>query len=48
MTLVENEYNYNSNFRKYVDEYCKSNNCTLENALKNEQIKRIFLKYTEV
>ena len=48
MSLIENEYRYNSYFRKYVDEYCEKNGCTLETAFKNDQIKRKFYLYTEV
>lgn len=46
--LIENEYNYNSNFKKYVDEYCKNNKCAIKDALNNEQVKRMFWRFTEV
>ena len=46
--LVRNEYKYNSNFRKYVDEYCYKNNCTIEDAFKDDYIKQMFLKFTDV
>ena len=48
MNLIRNEYVFNSNFRKYVDEYCANNGCTLEDAFNNEQVKRTFYMYTEV
>lgn len=48
MTLIENEYNFNRNFRKYVDEYCVKNEYTLEEAFNSEHIKKIFWRYTEV
>lgn len=48
MSLIYNEYKFNSSFRNFVDQYCKDNNCTLEDALKNEQVKRMFWRYTEV
>jgi len=48
MDLVKNEYKYNPNFRKYVDEYCNKNKCTLDEALVNEDIKRMFWRYTDV
>lgn len=48
MNLMRNEYQYNSNFRKYVDEYCNRNKCTIEDAFNNEIIRRMFLRYTEV
>lgn len=46
--LMKNEYQYNSNFRKYVDEYCNKNNCVVFEAFNNEQVKRMFWRYTEV
>lgn len=46
--LIKNEYKYNSNFRKYVDEYCANNGCALEDAFKDDQIKRKFWMCTEV
>ncbi|WP_304431151.1 hypothetical protein [Romboutsia ilealis] len=46
--MIRNEYNYNTNFKKYVDEFCKNNNCTVEDALENDQVKRMFWRYTEV
>ena len=46
--LMKNEYLYNLNFRKYVDEYCNRNKCSVEEAFDNENIKRMFWRYTEV
>ena len=48
MNLIENEYRYNINFKKYVDEFCKENKCTLEDALKNEHVKHMFWRYTDL
>lgn len=48
MNLMMNEYRYNSNFRKCVDEYCDKNKCLVEDALNDSYIKQMFLKYTEV
>ena len=48
MNLICNEYKFNKNFKNFVDEYCKKNGCTREDAFKDEQIKRIFWRYTEV
>lgn len=48
MSLMRNEYVFNSNFRKYVDEYCANNGCTLEDAFKADQVKKKFWIYTEV
>lgn len=46
--LIKNEYKHNSNFRKYVDEYCKQNRCTIDEAFCNEDVKRMFWRCTEV
>lgn len=46
--LIKNEYNYNTNFRNFVDEYCKNNGCSLEEAFNAEQVKGKFWMYTEV
>ncbi len=46
--LIQNEYRFNSDFRKYVDEFCKNNECALEEAFKDEQVKRKFWLYAEV
>lgn len=48
MSLMRNEYVYNLSFKKYVDEYCDKNECTLEEAFNSEQVKRKFWMYTEV
>ena len=48
INLMKNEYQYNSNFRKYVDEYCNRNQCSVEEAFNNENIKRMFWRYTEI
>lgn len=46
--MIMNEYQYNSNFREYVDKYCNKNQCTVDEAFDNETIKRMFWRYTEV
>lgn len=48
MNMIENEYKFNSDFKKYVDEYCENHECTLEDAFNDDDIKQIFWKYTEV
>ena len=48
MNLIRNEYKYNANFRRFVDEYCEKKDCTLEDALNDEHVKRKFWMYTEV
>lgn len=48
MINVSNEYKFNTNFKKYVDEYCKENNITVDEALNCEEVKRVCLYYTDV
>lgn len=48
INLIKNEYRYNSNFRKYVDEYCYKNNCAIHEAFNKDEVKRMFWRYTEV
>ncbi len=48
MELILNEYRHNSKFRKYVNEYCKKNKCTIKDALKTEKVKQRFWLYTEL
>ncbi len=48
MNLIKNEYRYNSNFRKYVDEYCNKHECTVEEAFNDAHVKQMFWRYTEV
>lgn len=45
---MENEYKFNQRFRKYVDKYCITNNCTVEEALKHALVRQAYLYYTEV
>lgn len=39
---------FNTSFRKYVDEYCATSECTVDEALKSDAIKQMFRRYTEV
>ena len=48
LNLIKNEYSYNSNFRKYVDDFCKRNMCSIDIAFKDDKFKRAFFRYTEV
>lgn len=48
MNLIQNEYRHNSNFRKYVDDYCAQKGLTVEDAFKEECVRRMFWRYTEV
>lgn len=46
--MIENEYRHNKRFRQAVDKYCRENSLTVEQALRHEEIKRMFWHYTEV
>lgn len=48
MNMIENEYRFNSNFRKFVDEYCKKHKCSLEDAFNNRKVRQMFWRYTDV
>lgn len=47
-TLMENEYKYNSDFRRYVDQYCNKHGKTVEEALTHEIVRQRYLMDTEV
>lgn len=46
--MLHNEYKYNKRFRDYVDKYCKTYGCTVEEALEHEIVKQVCKYYTEV
>lgn len=46
--MIENEYRHNAWFRRFVDKYCEENGLTLEQALKRDEVKRIFRHYTDL
>lgn len=48
MDLMRNKYHYNSNFKKYVDEYYDKNACTVCETFNDVYVKQMFWKYTEV
>ena len=48
MEMIKKEYMYNSNFRRYVDEFCRSKKCSVDDALQNDQVRNMFWRYTEV
>lgn len=48
MDLIKNEYKYNSNFKKYVDDYCKKNRCEVEDAFNDRSVKKMFWRFTEL
>lgn len=46
--MIEKEYRFNVNFRRYVDRYVENRGITVEEALKHEIVQQAFLMYTEV
>lgn len=46
--MVENEYRHNIRFRHFVDRYCDENGLTVEQALKRDEVKRMFRYYTDL
>lgn len=48
MDLMKNEYRYNSNFRKFVDEYCKKNKLSIKEAFDKSDVRKMFWRYVEV
>lgn len=45
---VHNEYKFNQKFREYVDKYCNTYGCTVEEALQHELVRQVCLMYTDV
>lgn len=46
--MIENEYRHNKRFRDYVDKYSDKHGITVEEALKHEIVRQVWLQYTEV
>lgn len=46
--MIEREYRFNKNFRRYVDKYAEKHGITAEEALKHEIVRQVWLQYTEV
>ena len=47
-TMMKNEYFHNSYFRNFVNEYCNKNRITIDEAFKEEEIKKLFLRLTDL
>ena len=47
-TMIKNEYLHNSYFRNLVNEYCKKNRISIDEAFKEEEIKKLFLRLTDI
>lgn len=46
--MLQNAYQFNKKFREYVDKYCRTYGYTVEEALKHQLVKQVYLYYTEV
>lgn len=46
--MIENECRHNKRFRQAVDKYCRENSLTVEQALKQDEVKRMFRYYTDL
>lgn len=46
--MIENEYRHNKRFRQEVDKYCMENSLTVEQALKQDKVKRMFRYYMDL
>lgn len=45
--LMQNEYKFNPDFRRYVDRYCNTYGKTVDEALTHEIVRQAYLMYTE-
>lgn len=43
---MEEFYNNNSDFKVFVDKYCKKHSITVEEALQHEIIRQVYLQYS--
>lgn len=46
--MIEREYRFNANFRRYVDQYAKDQGITVVEALKQTEVRAAFQHYREV
>lgn len=44
---VKNEYRHNQKFREYVDRYSDHRGISVDEALKHELVKQVYLYYTD-
>ncbi len=44
---VKNEYRHNQKFREYVDRYSDQREISVDEALKHELVKQVYLYYTD-
>lgn len=43
---MEEYYNNNPHFKRYVDKYCKKHSLTVEEALQHEIVRLVYLEYS--
>ena len=46
--MVKNEYKHNARFRSWVDGYCAEHGVNTEEALKQDEVRRMFRYYTDL
>lgn len=46
--MIEKEYRFNANFRRYVDRYAENHGITVEEALEHAMVREAFQYYREV
>lgn len=44
---MEDYYNTNPDFKRYVDRHCTQYGCTVEEALREELVRQVYLYYKE-
>lgn len=42
---MRKQYNENSDFKEYVDRYCKKHKCTVDEALTHALVKEVYELY---
>ena len=47
-SAIHNDYKYISQFRDFVDKYAKENHITTDQALKQDNVKMVWKRYTEL
>ena len=48
ITIIYNDYMFNSKFKEKVDEYCKKLKISVQEALKHDYVRRLHKYYTDV
>ena len=45
--MMKEFYNTNTDFKNYIDKYCKKHKCTVEEALQHKLVKEVYEQYKE-